>query len=107
MYNGKIKAGRKLLDDHGFSIPDDLLAELVAVMQDQPAAVYEPGDFVAYNEGMGEQGYGTVEVLKPNGFYRIACFRADYSTHVPSGDMSEVITVEEALRRIAFRNGDA
>lgn len=94
---------KAILTQNGITLPDSVIAEmLLAAGKLMPE--YEIGDFVAYSEGMGEMGHGTVTAMRGEDVWTSYTIRAfgygserEYPVHVGIGDMRGISTPEEAM----------
>lgn len=64
MRNPKLDAAKKILQRNGVDLPDREMTALLAEIDKATAVEYETGDFVEFNEGMGEMGHGWIRGLE-------------------------------------------
>lgn len=68
MKDERLAAARAFLQQKGFPLPDDVINGLFDAVKDKSQVVYETGDFVEVNQGMGEIGFGWVRGVEPGGY---------------------------------------
>ena len=109
--NEKLEAAKTFLKKAGQDdIPDETLLGLFEVIRDKRDAIYEEGDFIFYNEGMGEAGHGTV-VRRAGNNYAVMTWTHDpkkfpsHPTVVPIGDVFRLSNEEEAMDYYLVRSG--
>ena len=92
----------------GLSISDVALNSIFRVMSDASPNAYEEGDFVAFYEGMGEQGHGVIKATTTNGYvveYYFGGKPEGYDRTVGSSDMRGLSSLEEAAEYERDRGG--
>lgn len=84
MRDDRLTAARNFLNFKGFPLPDYIINGLFDAVKDKSTVVYEPGDFVEINQGMGEIGFGWVRGIESGG-YRIQWWASKEEDQYTSG----------------------
>ena len=109
--NEQLAVAREYLDRYSLEIgyiSDEILLELIKKISKAKPAIYEPGDFVVFNLGMGETGHGTIRHVSGGAglmgnspmVYGIDFWFPDGRSHlayVGEGDIKGLSTPEKAL----------
>jgi hypothetical protein len=110
MRRGQFDAIESLMKAHGLNVSSSMINAIISIVENYRDVIYEVGDFIAFNEGMGEQGYGTI--IK-TGDTRVAVevfgyqqpSQKPYSASVGIRDISGLATENDAMEYFAVRNG--
>lgn len=101
MRDERLHEAQKFLRQQGHELPDETVLGLLAAIKGKREKVYEKGDFVFYNMGMGEAGHGTVTKVEANA-YKVDTWTPNekihksYPHHVGAGDMIGLSNEREA-----------
>ncbi len=110
MIEARLQRGREYLAAHGVELRDQQLQGLYEAMSKGPAVQYQQGDFIAYNEGMGERGYGRVE-LHEFDLCTVTPYHGgrkefeNYTVRVAASDVFRLSTPEKAQSYYLQRSG--
>lgn len=111
MKNQRLEAGRAYLKREGYDdIPDKIILGLFSHMEHEESEEYEPGDFVIWNEGMGEVGFGTISEIKSYHYVvDVHLYPGEaaepYNRRVNRSDVFKLSTPEEADEYFNIRTG--
>lgn len=93
MKNDKLIAAQSFLETHGVHLTDVVVLELLDCIKDKASIAYDIGDFVSFNEGMGEMGHGQIVSMSGQ------IYKVQYWTHDPVAYPSHIHTVTHSDMR--------
>lgn len=109
MKNPRLDASLEVLRAAEESISRKTIMDLIDAIIAAPAVEYEVDDFIQYNEGMGEAGFGIVVGCKADR-YQVETWTPDaeqfpsYTTTVMAGDITGLSSPGAASLHFQIRN---
>lgn len=109
MKRAKLLSAQSVLRAEGFEVPIDVIERMLDTVAALPKILYEYGDFVIFNEGMGEAGHGTIQKRNGEGYivasYDYGGRAASLPRRIHAHDIHTITTHREADDYFDIRSG--